>query len=205
MELLNFLTGPRLNSPSKHTHADTEEEEERVQIIVFSHWKKDIHIPQGHGATESLCFFSHGHSSIPPQTMTASPAPPSEPLSFLCHQFTLSYRGLIQYPLEQSPVLGWKSFTGSCCTASTIVNSRLELGLGVRLCVIAAIRFRMWRGLLHRDRSVSEAGWRAAPAASCLCDLTVCVNQQRVSARPASLISISLQITPRRQSEGAEL
>lgn len=59
--------------------------------------------------------------------------------------------------------------------------------------------------LLHGNRSVSEVGWWAAPAASCLCDLTVCVNQERVSARPASLISISLQITPRRRCEGGKL
>lgn len=59
--------------------------------------------------------------------------------------------------------------------------------------------------LLHGDGSVSEVGWWAAPAASCLCDLTVCVNQERVSARPASLISISLQITPRRRCEGGKL
>lgn len=139
------------------------------QMIVFSHWKKSIHIPQGHGTTESLCFSIHGHLSIPPQTMTTLPAPCSESLFFLCHQFTLSFWGLIQYPLEQSPVLGWKSFTGSCCTASTIVNSRLELGLSVRLCVIAAIRFRMWRSsCMEIDLCRRQGGGQRRQPAVCV-------------------------------------
>lgn len=49
---------------------------------------------------------------------------------------------------------------------------------------------------------MSEAGRQTEAAAGCLCDLTVCVNQARDVARPASLISIRLQITPRGRRKG---
>lgn len=72
------------------------------------------------------------------------------------------------------------------------------LALGAGLCVIDSIRFGFLEEILRGDRSVSAAGRWTAAAAGCPCDLTMCVNQARVAARPASLISISLQITPRR-------
>lgn len=62
-----------------------------------------------------------------------------------------------------------------------------------------------WEEVLHGEGCVSEAGWWAERAAGCLCDLTGCVNQVLVFARPASLISICLQIIARRQCKGAEL
>lgn len=169
----------------------------------FAALKEKHPYSSGDGTAESLCALSHGYSSIPPQTMATSPAGPSEPFSFLCHPFSLSFWG--SAPLSSWALPGWKSFTGSCSTASNTVNSRLGCGTLRWAVCYSCHKVLNLEELLHGDRSVSEAGLWAAPAASCLCDLTVCVNQERVSARPATLISISLQITPRRQCEGGEL
>lgn len=52
------------------------------------------------GCRESLCFGSW--IFIHPNTMATSPADPAEPLSSLCHQLSVSFWALAQYPLEQS-------------------------------------------------------------------------------------------------------
>lgn len=128
--------------------------------------------------------------------MATSPVGPSEPLSQPLSEVWPST--LLSSPgLE---IIYWQLFYN-------IQHCQQQAGVGTlcRAVCYSCHKVLNLEELLHGDRSVSEVGWWAAPAASCLCDLTVCVNQERVSARPASLISISLQITPRRQCEGGEL
>lgn len=134
--------------------------------------------------------------------MATSPAGSSENPSSLCHHFSTSFFSCA--PIFSWAIPGGKLFTDRCFSASNIVTGRPRLALGAGLRVIDSIMFGFLEEILRGDRSVSAAGRWTAAAAGCPCDLTMCVNQARVAARPASLISISLQITPRRHCEAGK-
>lgn len=148
--------------PNKHMHTQTQRAGSFKQIIVFSHWKKSIHIPWRDDTAESLCFQSwifiqpttnNGHLSVRSFWTSLFSVSPILPL-FL--RFG---------PISSRAILGLKSFTGSCSTASDIVNSRMGLGL----CVIAAIRFWIWTSFcMEIDLCLRWAGGQRQQPAVCV-------------------------------------
>lgn len=199
----SFLQGPGfILHPNTHMHRQTQRTDSVKQIIVFPHWKKSIHIPLGDGTAESLYFQSwiffrastnNGHLTSKSFWTSLFSLSPILPLF-------LGFWSNILLSNAGPEIIYWQLL-------HSIQHCQQQAGVGTRRWAVCYSCHKVLNleGLLHGDRSVSEAGRWAAAAASCLCDLTVCVNQERVSARPASLISISLQITPRRQREGGEL
>lgn len=204
MELLNFPTGTRLNSPSKHTHADTKTRFFQTNNCFLTLKEKHPYSSGTWYYRESLFFQSWTfiHPTTNNDHLTS--------ISFWTSLFSLS--PIQPLFLRFGPISSWAiPSPGLEIIYWQLLHSihycQQQAGAGAQREAVcySCHKVQNVEELLHGGRSVSEAGWWAAPAASCLCDLTVCVNQERVSARPASLISISLQITPRRQSEGGEL
>lgn len=165
--------------------------------IVFSQWKRSVLLRTG---LQRVFVLSVSGDCDNPTTEKLALQPAAAAKSFISFS--------IWALLLSRATLGWKSFyPQSFPTASSVVLSPAgQVQDSEPGGVIGAIRARIWRSpCMEIDVCLRWGGGGVAPAASCLCDLTVCVNQEPVAARPASLISISLQITPHRQRDGAEL
>lgn len=133
-----FSARSTLHCPSKRSQKQIADAFK--QKIVFPH-ARNASVVLLEDCRDSLCFQSQRF--IRPTTMATWPADPSEPL-FLFLSPILP-RLLKFGPISSQAVLAEKSFSGSRCTASAVVNSRLELGLCTGLCVKAATRFSIQR------------------------------------------------------------
>lgn len=108
-------------------HADTKNRFIQTNNCFPTMTEKHPYSPERWDCWESLCFQSWRF--IHPTTNNGHLTSRSYWTSLFClppiSQFSLFLRAV---PISSWAILGWESFTGGCCTASTIVNNRLELG-----------------------------------------------------------------------------